>query len=57
MILKIIVYLLSMEEVGLSYGYLFYLFDLKNYYYENKLKVVEVSDCLYIYVDGDLVVI
>ena len=51
---KTTTYPLSMEETGSGYGYLLYSFDLKNYHHENKLKVVEASDRLHIYVDGDL---
>lgn len=51
---KTTAYPLSMEEAGSGYGYLLYSFDLKNYHHENKLKVVEASDRLHIYVDGDL---
>ncbi|MBX8935383.1 beta-galactosidase family protein [Enterococcus gilvus] len=48
------VYPLTMEEAGTGYGYMLYSLDLKNYHHENKLKIIEASDRLHIYVDGKL---
>jgi beta-galactosidase len=47
-------YPLTMEEAGSGYGYLLYSANLKNYHHENKLKVVEASDRVHIFVDGQL---
>ncbi|MGH2189691.1 beta-galactosidase, partial [Enterococcus faecium] len=47
-------YPLTMEEAGPSYGYMLYSVNLKNYHHENKLKVVEASDRLHLFVDGSL---
>ena len=46
-------YPLTMEQVGTGYGYLLYDFDLKNYHHENKFKVVEASDRLHLFADGE----
>ncbi len=43
-----------METVSTGYGYLLYSVQLKNYHRENKLKVVEASDRLHIFTDGQL---
>ncbi|GGC97381.1 glycoside hydrolase family 35 protein [Enterococcus wangshanyuanii] len=48
------VYPLSMEEAGEGYGYLLYSVELKNYHRENKLKIIEASDRVQVYVDGEL---
>lgn len=45
-------YPLSMEEAGEGYGYMLYSVELKNYFHENKLKIVEASDRIQVYVDG-----
>lgn len=45
-------YPLSMEEAGEGYGYMLYSVELKNYFHENKLKIVEASDRVQVYVDG-----
>ncbi|WP_430616120.1 glycosyl hydrolase [Enterococcus sp. DIV1279b] len=47
-------YPLTMETVSTGYGYLLYSVQLKNYHRENKLKVVEASDRLHIFTDGQL---
>ncbi|WP_086314647.1 glycosyl hydrolase [Enterococcus sp. 7F3_DIV0205] len=46
-------YPLSMEEAGDGYGYMLYSAEMNNYFRENKLKVVEASDRLQVYVDGE----
>ena len=46
-------YPLSMEEAGDGYGYMLYSANLKNYFHENKLKVIEASDRIQIYIDGE----
>ncbi|WP_375178471.1 beta-galactosidase family protein [Enterococcus rotai] len=46
-------YPLSMEEAGEGYGYMLYSVELKNYFHENKLKIVEASDRIQVYVDGE----
>ncbi|OJG93573.1 beta-galactosidase [Enterococcus silesiacus] len=46
-------YPLSMEEAGDGYGYMLYSANLKNYFHENKLKVIEASDRVQIYIDGE----
>jgi beta-galactosidase len=43
-----------MEAASTGYGYLLYSVQLKNYHRENKLKVVEASDRLHIFTDGQL---
>ncbi|MFD2307159.1 glycoside hydrolase family 35 protein [Enterococcus termitis] len=48
------VYPLSMEEAGTGYGYVLYSAKLKNYQHENKLKIVEASDRIQVYVEGKL---
>lgn len=45
-------YPLSMEEADEGYGYMLYSVELKNYFHENKLKIVEASDRVQVYVDG-----
>ncbi|MEI5993829.1 glycoside hydrolase family 35 protein [Candidatus Enterococcus mansonii] len=45
-------YPLSMEAAGVGYGYMLYSVELNNYFHENKLKVVEASDRIQVYVDG-----
>lgn len=45
-------YPLSMEEAGEGYGFMLYSVELKNYFHENKLKIVEASDRVQVYVDG-----
>ncbi|EGC70993.1 glycosyl hydrolase family 35 [Enterococcus casseliflavus ATCC 12755] len=47
-------YPLTMEAASTGYGYLLYSVQLKNYHRENKLKVVEASDRLHIFTDGQL---
>lgn len=47
-------YPLTMEATSTGYGYLLYSVQLKNYHRENKLKVVEASDRLHIFTDGQL---
>lgn len=47
------VYPLSMEEAGTGYGYMLYSTTLKNYHHESKLKLVEASDRLHVFVDGE----
>lgn len=44
-------YPLTMEQVSNGYGYVLYDFELKNYYHDNKFKVIEASDRLKIYAD------
>lgn len=48
-------YPLTMEEMGCGYGYILYRMKLKNYFHENKLKVVEASDRLLIYLNQQLI--
>lgn len=45
-------YPLSMEEAGTGYGYQLYSIQLKNYNHENKLRVIEASDRVQVFVDG-----
>lgn len=45
-------YPMTMEEASSGYGYLLYSIDLKNYFHENKLKIVEASDRIQIFIDG-----
>lgn len=45
-------YPLCMEEADEGYGYMLYSVELKNYFHENKLKIVEASDRVQVYVDG-----
>ncbi|MFK4955281.1 beta-galactosidase family protein [Lactococcus garvieae] len=45
-------YPLTLEEAGTGYGYMLYSTVLKNYGKETKLKIVEASDRLQIYLDG-----
>lgn len=44
----------TMEQLDANYGYLLYDLELKNYQRENKLKIVEVSDRVQVFVDGQL---
>lgn len=44
----------TMEQLDANYGYLLYDLELKNYQRENKLKIVEVSDRVQVFVDGEL---
>lgn len=44
----------TMEKLDANYGYLLYDLELKNYQRENKLKIVEVSDRVQVFVDGQL---
>lgn len=44
----------AMEKLDANYGYLLYDLELKNYQRENKLKIVEVSDRVQVFVDGQL---
>lgn len=44
----------TMEQLDTNYGYLLYDLELKNYQRENKLKIVEVSDRVQVFVDGQL---
>lgn len=44
----------TMEQLDANYGYLLYDLELKNYQRENKLKIVEVSDRVQAFVDGEL---
>ncbi|WP_086347968.1 glycoside hydrolase family 35 protein [Candidatus Enterococcus clewellii] len=46
-------YPLTMEEAGTGYGYMLYSATLKNYHHESKLKLVEASDRLHIFVDRE----
>lgn len=46
-------YPLTMEQAGTGYGYLVYQATLPNYQHENKLKVVEASDRIQIFADGE----
>lgn len=48
-------YPLTMEMAGNGYGYLLYSVTLPNYGHENKLKIVEASDRVQLYVDGEFV--
>lgn len=45
-------YPLTMEEMGTGYGYALYSMEFKNYFHESKLKVIEASDRVQVYVDG-----
>lgn len=45
-------YPLSMEEAGTGYGYQMYSIQLKNYNHESKLRVIEASDRVQVFVDG-----
>lgn len=45
-------YPLTMEQAGSGYGYLLYSLTVKNYDRQNKYKVVEASDRLQVYADG-----
>ncbi len=36
------------------YGYVLYSVELKNYHHENKLKIVEASDRIHVFADGEL---
>lgn len=47
-------YPLTMEALGTGYGYMLYSVELKNYHRENKLKVVEASDRIHVFADGEL---
>ena len=44
----------TMEQLDANYGYLLYDLELKNYQRENKLKIVEVSDRVQVFVNGQL---
>ena len=44
----------TMEQLDTNYGYLLYDLELKNYQRENKLKIVEVSDRVQVFMDGQL---
>ncbi|MEI5990575.1 glycosyl hydrolase [Enterococcus termitis] len=46
-------YPLSMEEAGDGYGYMLYSANLKNYFHENKVKIIEAGDRVQLYVDGE----
>lgn len=46
-------YPLTMEAAGSGYGYMLYSVMLKNYHRESKLKIVEASDRIQIYTDGN----
>lgn len=46
-------YPLTMEDAGTGYGYLLYSTVLKNYPGEQNLKVVEASDRVQVYFDGE----
>lgn len=45
-------YPLTMESAGDGYGYMLYQTELKNYHQESKLRVVEASDRLQIFING-----
>ncbi|MHC5227294.1 glycoside hydrolase family 35 protein [Enterococcus sp. LJL99] len=45
-------YPLTMEEMGTGYGYALYSMVFKNYFHESKLKVIEASDRVQVFVDG-----
>ncbi len=47
-------YPLTIEELGVGYGYVLYSVELKNYHHENKLKIVEASDRIHVFADGEL---
>ena len=44
-------YPLRMEEAGSGYGYMLYTFPLKNYHRENRLRVIEASDRIHVYLN------
>ena len=46
-------YPLTMEELGTGYGYVLYSMAFKNYFHESKLKVIEASDRVQVFVDGE----
>lgn len=46
-------YPLTMEKIGSNYGYLLYSLGCKNYYRENKMKIVEANDRLQVYIDKE----
>lgn len=46
-------YPLSMEEAGEGYGYMLYSASLKNYFHENKVKIIEAGDRVQLYIDGE----
>lgn len=43
----------SMEEASTGYGYLLYSINIKNYFHENKLKIVEAGDRVQVFIEGD----
>jgi len=44
-------YPMTMEQVSNGYGYVLYSLVLKNYYHENKVRIIEASDRVSVYVD------
>lgn len=42
-----------MEEASTGYGYLLYNINLKNYFHENKLKIVEANDRVQVFIEGE----
>ncbi|MGP6139258.1 glycoside hydrolase family 35 protein [Jeotgalibaca sp. A127] len=46
-------YPLRMEEAGSGYGYMLYKMTLKNYHRENRLRVVEASDRIHVYLNEE----
>ena len=46
-------YPLRMEEAGSGYGYILYKLALKNYRRENRLRVIEASDRIHVYLNEE----
>src|SRR5699024_6972046 len=46
-------YPLRMEEAGNGYGYILYKLALKNYRRENRLRVIEASDRIHVYLNEE----
>ncbi len=49
------VYPKGMEDLDCNYGYMLYSSEIKNYYHDEKLKVIDASDRCHIYVDEKLI--
>lgn len=47
------IYPLRMEEAGSGYGYMLYKLPIKNYHRENRLRIIEASDRIHVYLNEE----
>ena len=52
---KYSIYPESMEDLDCNYGYMLYRTKIKNYYHDEKLKIIDAADRCHIYIDEEFI--